>query len=450
MKQDLIRAFHMLPDEGIVLCAVSGGADSMCLLAWLGELAPKYGFRVAAAHFHHGLRGSAADRDEQFVRDYCAQHEIPFYAEHGDVAAAAREHGWSVEEAGRNLRYAFLSATAKKISAMRVATAHNRGDNAETVLMNLIRGTGLTGLSGIAPVRGIFIRPLLETGRDEIEEYLQRNHIPHVEDETNAEDCYARNQIRHTLMPLLRQWNPRVEETIAKTAGLLREEDAYLSRVTERVCGAVRQSPGCAVIDRSALTELPRALRGRVIRAMLDSLGTAKKDISARHIEAILHLIEHSGPTAQLSLPRGLLAENRYEEFCLLWKSGGALRRSALPPVGEVVCGGWRIECRVVREPVAPREGRLILNNDAITAPVTVDRWREGSRMTLPGQAGSRSLKRLFVDAGVSVSRREETPVLYVGACTAAVPGIGVDRRFAGNTGNPWNYVVDFFKIQKF
>ena len=90
------------------------------------------------------------------------------------------------------------------------------------------------------------------------------------------------------------------------------------------------------------------------------------------------------------------------------------------------------------------------MNNDAISAPVTVDRWREGSRMTLPGQAGSRSLKRLFVDAGVSVSRREETPVLYVGACTAAVPGIGVDRRFAGNTGNPWNYVVDFFKIQKF
>ena len=168
MKQDLIQTYDMLPSGGTVLCAVSGGADSMCLLAWLLELGPKYGCAVAAAHYNHGLRGAQGDADEAFVRDWCAGHSVPFYAGRGDVASAAKEHGWSIEEAGRNLRYAFLSETAEQIGALRVATAHNRGDNAETVLLNLIRGTGLTGLSGIAPVRGIFVRPLLDTPRQEI------------------------------------------------------------------------------------------------------------------------------------------------------------------------------------------------------------------------------------------------------------------------------------------
>ena len=137
MKQDLIQTYDMLPSGGTVLCAVSGGADSMCLLAWLLELGPKYGCAVAAAHYNHGLRGAQGDADEAFVRDWCAGHSVPFYAGRGDVASAAKEHGWSIEEAGRNLRYAFLSETAEQIGALRVATAHNRGDNAETALRML-------------------------------------------------------------------------------------------------------------------------------------------------------------------------------------------------------------------------------------------------------------------------------------------------------------------------
>ena len=202
MKQDLIQTYDMLPSGGTVLCAVSGGADSMCLLAWLLELGPKYGCAVAAAHYNHGLRGAQGDADEAFVRDWCAGHSVPFYAGRGDVASAAKEHGWSIEEAGRNLRYAFLSETAEQIGALRVATAHNRGDNAETVLLNLIRGTGLTGLSGIAPVRGIFVRPLLDTPRQEIEDYLADVYkrqvvLVAVGDKQAADTLGIFHQIRH-------------------------------------------------------------------------------------------------------------------------------------------------------------------------------------------------------------------------------------------------------------
>jgi tRNA(Ile)-lysidine synthase len=444
---EFARAHDMLPHGGLVLCAVSGGADSMCLLVWLSELAPKYGFSIAAAHFNHGLRGESAARDEAFVRDFCAEHNIPFFAGRGDTAAAARAQGWSIEEAGRNLRYAFLLQTAKDIGAVRVATAHNRSDNAETVLMNLIRGAGLHGVSGIAPVRDIFIRPLLETGREEIEDYLKSRRISWVRDESNDEDAYTRNRIRHEIFPLLRELNPRAEENISKTAALLREDEAYLRRTAERLCRTVEEGGGVCV-QREALTELPEALQGRVVRQMLDKLGASKKDVTARHIRAILALAKNSGPTAQLSLPRGIVAQNEYGALRLSIQTRGGLSPTPLPPVGEVTVGAWRIRCRVVdgaAGALEERPDRLILNNAAIDAPPRVDRWRENARMTLPGREGSRSLKRLFLDAGFSVERREDTPVLFAGERLAGVPGIGVDKIFEKKEGQK-HYIIDFFR----
>ena len=445
LSQDLIRAYHMLPNEGIVLCAVSGGADSMCLLTWLAELSKKYGFSVAAAHFNHGLRGAQAARDEEFVRAQCEGRNIPFYAGRGDVAAAARERGWSVEEAGRNLRYAFLEETAEKIGAVRIATGHNRSDNAETVLMNLIRGTGLTGLAGIRPVRGILIRPLLESGREEIEAYLKANHVPHVEDESNSSGAYTRNRFRLEILPALRAVNPRAEENIAKTAMLLRQDENYLNAAADRVCAAMELQEGRAALSRAALTELPSALQGRVVRRMLDRLGASGKDVTQRHIRAILELVRKSGPTAQLSLPHGMVARNDYDSFCLTAARERAWQATVLPPVGEAYLGPWRIECRVTRAAAEPREGRLILDNGAINAPPVADRWRGKERMTPVGQDGSRSLKRLFLDAGCSVADREETPVIYIGGKAAAVPGIGVDAAFDAAAARE-KYVLDFYK----
>ncbi len=445
MKQDLIRAYDMLPDCGVVLCAVSGGADSMCLLAWMQELSSNYGFSVAAAHYHHGLRGDAADRDEEFVREYCAAQQIPFYAGHGDVRAAAQKNDWSLEEAGRNLRYAFLEKTAEQISAVRIATAHHRGDNAETVLMNLIRGTGLTGLSGIQPVRGIFIRPLLDTSREEIEGYLHQRKIDFVEDETNQELVYTRNRIRHEILPLLRELNPRVEEALNNTAQLLRQDDAYLSKMAERVCQSVQRNEGYVSLERTVLADLPTALQSRVVRHMFDLLRASKKDVTARHIQAVLELVQKSGPTAQLSLPRGIIARNVYEMFRLYAPTQHTLERRTLLPVGEVEAGGWHVRCCVTEDAPEEKRDRLILNNDAIDEPVYIDRWQPQDRMTLPGQEGSRSLKRLFVDAGISVKEREETPVIYVGSRAAAVLGIGVDRKFEPNE-QALKYVLDFEK----
>ncbi len=445
MKQDLIKRYHMLPEEGLVLCAVSGGRDSMCLLSWLLELSERYGFTVAAAHFNHGLRGEAAARDAQFVRDWCAQRAIPCHMGQGDTASAAAEHGWSMEEAARELRYAFLDRTAEETGAVRIATAHHMGDNAETVLLNLTRGTGLRGLSGIAPVRGIYIRPLLETSREEIEGYLSARGVPYVDDETNDAAVYTRNRLRHEVLPLLAELNPQVVECICQTAALLREEDAYLDRAAARLGDTVRLDCGAARISRAALNELPAALRGRVVRQMMDLLEISKKDVTARHIRDCLRLTAESGPSAQLSLPRGVIARNEGEIFCITAPRRGRCIKTVLPPVGEVRTGAWRIECRIAFGDALPRPGRLLLNNEALTAAPVADAWRGDGRLTLPGSEGSRSLKRLFRDAGMDLRQREEAPVLYLGSRPIAALGVGVDRAFDG-TDAAVQYRLDFYR----
>ena len=201
--KSMISKYNMLPHQELVLLAVSGGADSMCLLALMSELARTHDFSIAVVHFNHHLRGAESDQDARFVKAYCKNHNITCYTGEGDVSQFAKSNGFSIEEAARDMRYQFFFETADKIGAARIVTAHTADDNLETVILNLTRGSGLQGLCGIPPVRGKLIRPLLMTTRKEIEEYLIENDIPHVTDSSNFEDLYNRNKIspqRHSCL----------------------------------------------------------------------------------------------------------------------------------------------------------------------------------------------------------------------------------------------------------
>ena len=215
MTIDFCEKYDMLPKSGIVLCAVSGGKDSMCLLEMLRGLAPVYGFELCCAHFNHKLRGKESDRDSAFVEAYCKERDIPCYVGSDDVSAYAEENGLGIEEAARTLRYAFLEKTADEIGALCIATAHTAPDNAETLLLNLVRGSGLKGLCGIPPVRGKIIRPLLQTTGEEVLKYLEEKGIPHVEDSTNETDDYTRNRLRHRVVPELRSLNEGLRKMLS-------------------------------------------------------------------------------------------------------------------------------------------------------------------------------------------------------------------------------------------
>ena len=223
MRSFLVRQDMIQPGDRVI-CALSGGADSVAMTFAFYLLKEKLGITLEAAHFNHHLRGAESDRDEAFVRSFCDRYDIPLHVGGGEVSPGKK----GLEAAAREARYAFLRSLPGKI-----ATAHTADDNAETVLLHLIRGTGLKGLGGITPVHGKVIRPMLSVTRQEVEAFLEAWCLSHIEDSSNQTDAFLRNRIRHTVMPLLKEENPRIGENLSQMALRLREEEAYLSGQAE-------------------------------------------------------------------------------------------------------------------------------------------------------------------------------------------------------------------------
>jgi tRNA(Ile)-lysidine synthase len=224
---------QMLPEGGLILAAVSGGADSMCLLTALMELTRTRDFSLAVVHYNHRLRGGASDEDARFVERFCREQGIRCFVGAGDVAGYALQNGLGTEEAAREMRYDYFFSVAEEQGAEKIATAHTADDNAETILMNLTRGTGLRGLCGIPPTRGKLIRPLLAVTRAEVENALQAQSVPYTEDATNAETIYTRNKIRHQVMPVLKEINPNFPANLRDFSERLRRDEDYLCSLAE-------------------------------------------------------------------------------------------------------------------------------------------------------------------------------------------------------------------------
>ncbi|MBQ8974350.1 MAG: tRNA lysidine(34) synthetase TilS [Oscillospiraceae bacterium] len=272
--------YDLLRSGELVLAAVSGGCDSVCMLHMLLELSESMGFSVAAAHFDHRLRGEESARDAEFVEKLCRALGVELYMGSGDVAQYARQKGTGTEEAARILRYRFLEDTADKIGAVKIATAHNADDNAETVIFNLIRGAGTRGLCGIPAVRGRIIRPVMCLTRREIEGYLNEKGIAHVDDSTNESDDYTRNKIRHHIVPLLRDINPAAVKNILSSKRSLERDEAYLSELADDF---IKNSAKNGTLPVQALLDLPEAVSARVIKKLCPRA-------ESRHIRALLDM----------------------------------------------------------------------------------------------------------------------------------------------------------------
>lgn len=423
-----------MPAGGRVLCAVSGGLDSMCLLHYLDTWGRRHGFSVGAAHFNHRLR-PAADRDEDFVRDWCAGRSIPFYAGSGQVRGLAENLGLSLEEAGRKLRYDFLRKTAKREGFSAVLTAHHAGDNAETMLLNLIRGTGLKGLCGIPPERDIILRPFLGLNREELAAYAAAHGIPHVEDETNADpDAAARNLLRLKVLPLLRQLNPRAEAHMARTAALLRETDEGLADLTERYLRAASVQPGRVTVPLGKLAEVPDFLRPKVLLGLFDLLGAGRKDISAVHLEALQALWNSHGNDARISLPHGVTAR--------LAASRLILETLPPPPSRAELVEGCPLRWGDYTLTLLDRRAGAGLPLRPGPERVAVGPCDGGARLTLPEtHGGGRTVKRLCLDRGISLAERDRLPAVYAGDRLAAVWRLGVDTEFLPEGEGPCRFI---------
>ena len=405
-----------------VLAAVSGGMDSMCLLHLLCAWGREKSVTVTAAHFNHRLRGECADRDEAFVRDWCAAHDVPFVCGGGDVRAAAEAEGKSIEEAARDLRYAFLEQQRRALGCAFLLTAHHADDSAETQLLHLIRGTGLRGLTGIPAARERIARPFLRVTKEELARYAADNGVPYIEDETNFDpDAAARNLIRLRVMPLLKELNPRAVENMARTAELLARDENVLDSLAETLLDdACRVEGETAVLDAERCLAAEPAVLCRAVLALLAQMAGRRKDLTARHAEDVCGLLGGAqGKT--ISLPYGLTARREAHSLVI---AAAPHAPAAVPLVpGETArFGAWRISLS------AEGPGTALCLPEG--ASVTVTAWRREDGMSLPGSRGKRSLKRLCAERGIIPAERDVMPVLRVDGKLAAVPGVGVDLEF--------------------
>lgn len=429
------KVFRFLQDNALlqagddVTVALSGGADSVALLWVLRSLAPRLGITLRAAHFHHGLRGAEADRDADFCARLCADWEIPFSLGRGDVAGRAAETGESIEEAARVLRYAYL----RSVAPGKLATAHNADDNVETILLHLLRGTGLRGLGGIPPRRENVVRPLLLCTRAEIEALLEREGLPHVEDGTNATDDCLRNRIRHRILPLLRAENPSLSHTVGRTAALLRAEEDYLSHLARAAGAECRLEEGWAC---TKLLALDPVLRRRVLLGILTGLGL--EDPSQVYVDALEGLLT-AGPSASVSLPGGRIARRTYDLLSFSDEAPlPALEDTALPVPGCLLLpeGLGSITCSVTKNLKICKKNlnTFALKCDMIaTLELRVRGRRPGDRLSLSG--GTKSLKALMIDRKLPARVRGAIPVITAGGRPIAVFGIGVDPAWAASDG---------------
>ena len=427
--EEFCLEYDMLPPDGTVIAAVSGGADSMCLLDVLRRLSGRHGFKLLACHFDHRLRGEESTGDAAFVAEYCRRVDIECLMGGGDVADYAAGKGCGVEEAARHLRYAFFEDCIKQIGGALVATAHNADDNAETFIMNIMRGAGGRGLCAIPPVRGAYIRPLLPATREEIERYLCEHDIPHREDSTNALDDVLRNRIRHHVAPQLRALCPGWSENVLTASALARQDEQCLDNMARDF---VEQHCGGGYIPIKPFSALHKAVASRVVRNMVAT------SISRQHVDAVLTLAASADPSAAVDLP-GVRVRREYDRLVF----------GAAPPAGfeprELSCGVDvsipELGKRFLLSEQAP--GGAIYNSfttylfkkSEVCGIINVRPRKSGDTLKLRG-CGTKSLKKLFIERKIPAVMRDSIPVIADDAGVLAVVGIGADVRAAAVAGD--------------
>ena len=400
------KQYDMIHPGDTVIAAVSGGADSVALLFALYLLKDSLGFTLEAAHFNHGLRGEESDRDAEFVRDLCDRFDIPLHV--GTARVTAGKKG--LEAAARDARYSYFSTLSGKI-----ATAHTADDNAETVLMHLVRGTGLKGLGGISPVRGNLIRPMLSITRQEVLELLEEYHLAFVEDSSNGTDAFLRNRLRHHVVPLLKEENPRLAENLSAMALQLRRDEEALEAMT------------VADADVMTLRSMAPALRSRSVAAFLKKNGV--KEPESRHLALVEKLIDSDNPSAQADLPGGVAVAREYGKL-VLREDSLSLETVELPENGviELPRLGLRVICAPTDKIVdTPEEFSVVPQGSMVL------RCRQsGDSLTRSG--GTKSLKKRFIDRKIPALKRLRIPVIADAQGVLGVYGFGadLDRRGPG------------------
>jgi tRNA(Ile)-lysidine synthase len=420
-----IREHQLLSGGEKLVVAVSGGADSVCLLHILFDLREELKIKLHIAHLNHQLRGADSDGDAEYVGDLARKLKIPATIEKRDVKGYQKEQRLSLEEAAREVRYRFLAEVARTIGAKRVAAGHTKDDHIETILMHLIRGSGTRGLRGLQPYTLwqsgeeslIIVRPLLEISHQETEGYCRQHKLTPRLDASNLSLSPLRNRVRQQLMPLLESYNPAVAEALLRTGRIADDDitflDEQVSRLWEKV---IRQEGKSLILDKAAFEPLPPALKRYLLRAAVEKLLGSAKDIEMRHIEEMLSLATKTAGK-RLNLPGGLTFSVAYDRYLL------TPDLTALSPLkgefklnipGKTSLPGWRVEAAIVgREEMTEKDNLTAYFDPAKSGEkLTVRARQRGDRFQPLGLAQPKKLGEFMIDAKIPQAWRGRVPLV--------------------------------------
>ena len=451
MKNRFLRQMHrfilqhtMIEAGDTVVVAVSGGADSLALLYGLHALHTQLNYcQLHVVHLNHGLRPDAVT-DAEFVEQHAARLGLPFHVHTVDVPRLRKQWKLSVEAAGRRARYEFYETVCGEVGATKVALGHHQDDTAETVLMNLLRGAGTTGLKGIAPVRdGKFIRPLMGFTRQELEAFLTSMSLKPRHDLTNTDNRYLRNRIRHELIPLLeRNYNPNIKTGLSRTAEVLSAESEYLetaAREAFEVCRITDTQSTGVVLDREKFLQHHIALQRRMLRDSFATILGQGTDFYFDHCQAVLNLIKTDKPNVALSLPNGLQFRRAYQHlfFERAPSEIGDFAYSLVVP-SKTFIPILNAELTVDIGNMPPSNGiplpdgryQAMFDWDAVQYPLTIRNRRQGDRVQPHGMEGTKKVKDFFIDAKVPRPARDSIPMLVCGDEILWIIGYITSERF--------------------
>jgi len=444
-----IKQHHLLSGGEKLIVAVSGGPDSVCLLYILSKLQKELAIELHVGHLNHRLRSAESDADAAYVAALSRRFKIPATIESIDVKTYRSQHHLSLEEAAREVRYSFLAQVTAAVGAARVAVGHTADDHVETILMHLLRGSGTRGLRGLLPISRwqsagndlVVIRPLLELTRRETTACCRRHHLNPRTDASNLSTEPFRNRIRHQLLPELRRYNPRVEESLLRTA---RIAAADLDFIDKEVAGlwdkVARVEKNSVVINKQKFSALPPALKRYLLRAAIESLLGNLKDIEAGHIEGIIEALDKPAGKV-IGLPDGLKFCIEYDSYVL---SSDPASLCPFPPLeketglnipGRTVIPGWNVEAAVLP---SSRTGEAGANAadftawfdfNATGAKLTVRRRRPGDRFQPLGMTLPKKLNEFMIDARIPRAWRCCIPVVCSPGRILWVVGFRIDER---------------------
>jgi tRNA(Ile)-lysidine synthase len=429
----------MVQDGDVVVVAVSGGADSVCLLRILSELKDTLAMSLIVAHLNHGLRPLEDEKETEFVAGLAGGFNLPLAQE--KAHNLRRVPGTSLEEEARIIRYNFFEKILSEHDAQKVALGHNMNDQAETVLMNLLRGSGLRGLSGIPPIReNRYIRPLIQVTRDEIHAYLKEKNMSFIVDSSNLEKKYLRNKIRLDLMPLLLSYQPRFIEHLGELASLCREKNQSIEEEARKCLknATLHASQGVMDLSISVLKDLPMSTRFDVIREAIKQIRGTLRRIHGEHVKAVSDLINNPKPQVRTNLPEKLVVTKTYERLRFATDAEAEIRNFSyriehmgsvhIPETNQVLFLAEVTKKDFSESSPSPRAAFVDL--DRIEWPLLVRNFRVGDKFMPLGLKGSKKVKDVFIEKKISSQDRRRIPILTSGNDIIWVCGIGIDDRY--------------------